>query len=77
MEQKIFEIGLSTEGTSLYLMLVALSDQGTPLLKENMAPMWNTDQAKLDDALAELRERGVLGKASEAYHIRPPSEWDR
>lgn len=59
MDQRIFEQGLSVEATSLYLLMTALSDQGTPLHREHLLTMWNSEKSALDRALIELAGRGI------------------
>jgi hypothetical protein len=78
MDQKIFEMGLSVEGTSLYLLMVPLSDSGVPLDRENMARFWNASPEEMDRALVELRGRGVIDRGSQGeWFILPPSDWRR
>ena len=46
MNQAIFRMGLSTEATSLYILLEHLSDGGVALSEENVAPMWNGNRRR-------------------------------
>jgi hypothetical protein len=76
MDQRIFEQGLSTEGTSLYLMMTALSDQGASLERERMLSMWNAQEAALDSALEELAARGISEKqANGHWRLQPFERW--
>lgn len=76
MDQAIFQMGLSVEGTSLYLMMVHLSDSGSPLVRENFLAMWNAKEHHLDQALRELLQRQVTGQEhSGRYFLRPTAEW--
>lgn len=76
MNQAIFELGLSTEATSLYLLLVHLSDSGAPLNLENASNIWNAGSEDLENAASELLSRRVLGKDSGGnWHLTMPAYW--
>ncbi|MBI4800498.1 MAG: hypothetical protein HY794_17555 [Desulfarculus sp.] len=76
MEQRIFEMGLSVPATSLYLLLVALSDGGTTLNRANALNFWNLAPKDLDQAFAELVVRRVVGADPDAsWFLRPAAEW--
>jgi hypothetical protein len=78
MDQRIFDLKLSVEGTSLYLLLVALSDAGTPLVRDNVQRFWNSPMEQLDLAFTELVARRVVGADGEgSWFVRPSSEWQR
>ncbi len=76
MDRRIFEQGLSTEGTSLYLMMTALSDQGAALERERMLSMWNAPEEALDAALKELAGRDIVQKqANGNWWLMPFEDW--
>ncbi|MGD8564309.1 MAG: hypothetical protein PVG03_17335 [Desulfarculaceae bacterium] len=76
MHQQIFDLNLSVEATSLYLLMVSLSDSGTPLEREIMLKIWNSTPEKLDQALKELAERQVAETGSQdRWHLLPSSMW--
>lgn len=76
MDQKIFTMGLSVEATSLYLLMVSLSDAGTPLTLDTCKQFWNSSPGDLENALAELDKRGIIGKTIDGnWHIQPSSQW--
>jgi hypothetical protein len=78
MEQRIFDMKLSVEATSLYLLLVALSDAGTPLNRDNAMRFWNSPPEQLDLAVTELVAHRVLGADGDgSWFVRPSSEWQR
>lgn len=78
MNQAIFEMGLSVEATSLYLVLVHLSDTGATMNRETAERIWNAGDAALDQAVAELLERGVIGQNPEGvWHITPTAGWKK
>lgn len=77
MDQKIFTMGLSVEATSLYLLMVSLSDAGTPLTLDSCNQFWNSSPEDLENAWAELDQRGIIGKTiGENWHIQPSSNWN-
>lgn len=77
MDQKIFTMGLSVEATSLYLLMVSLSDAGTPLTLDSCSQFWNSSPEDLENAWAELDERGIISKASlDNWFIQPSSQWN-
>ncbi len=77
MDQKIFTMGLSVEATSLYLLMVSLSDAGTPLTLESCNQFWNSSPDDLETAMAELEQRGIISKASlDNWYIQPSSKWN-
>ncbi len=76
MEQRIFDLKLSVEGTSLYLLLVGLSDSGASLNRETALKVWNAPVEQLDQAFTELVARSIAGSdAGGAWFLRPASEW--
>ncbi|MEW5912614.1 MAG: hypothetical protein AB1814_08665 [Thermodesulfobacteriota bacterium] len=76
MDQRIFEQKLSVEGTSLYLMMSALSDQGASLRRETMLSIWNASPDKLDTALEELAGRGIAApQPGGPWALLPFDQW--
>ena len=76
MDQRIFELNLSVEATSLYLLAVSLSDGGALLDRENISRFWNGTEAQFELAWAELLRRRVTEQTSEGVlSIRPFGEW--
>ncbi|MBI5522537.1 MAG: hypothetical protein HY910_07915 [Desulfarculus sp.] len=76
MEQRIFEMGLSVPATSLYLLLVALSDGGATLNRANALNFWNLAPKDLDLAFTELVLRRIAGADPDTtWFIRPTAEW--
>ncbi|MFH1035845.1 MAG: hypothetical protein V1806_15165 [Pseudomonadota bacterium] len=76
MEQRIFEMGLSVPATSLYLLLVSLSDGGAPLTRDNARSIWNGTPGEMDQAFAELVVRRIAGADPDAtWFLRPAAEW--
>ncbi len=76
MDRKIFEMSLSVEATSLYLLLVPLAEGGVPLNRDSAMQFWNSSQDKLDDAAEELLARCVIQTViSGDWLLLPPTSW--
>lgn len=76
MDQRIFELGLSVEATSLYLLLCPLAEGGAALTRQNVMSYWNASPAKLEAAAAELSVHGVIEQNDDgAWEIRPSQYW--
>ena len=75
MQQKIFQLKLSTHATSLYLLLAALAGQDLRLDRSLALNFWNASAEELDKAFRELSQRGVLAAEGGAWLIQPPDDW--
>lgn len=76
MDQRIFELNLSVEATSLYLLAVSLADGGAPLDQENISRFWNGSPSQLEQAWAELLQRQVTEQDPEGkLRLRAFWEW--
>lgn len=76
MDRKIFEMSLSVEATSLYLLLVPLAEGGVPLNRDSAMRFWNSQEDKLDDAIDELLARCVIqNTVAGDWLLLPPSSW--
>jgi hypothetical protein len=62
MNQKIFDIGLSVETVSVYLICCSLSDNDTAISTKNLSSMWNGAEALLLEGLKDLEEQNILRK---------------
>ncbi|WP_457571730.1 hypothetical protein [Desulfovulcanus sp.] len=75
MDNKIFELGLSVEATSLYLLLDALIAADTPLNLENVHSRWNATEEMLSKSIAELQMNGVIQVNGQDFVLNPVSNW--
>lgn len=75
MENKIFELGLSVEAVSLYLILFDLDFSMVPLEMENIRSRWNADEALLNSALDELEMNTVISRKNSILEINPVTAW--
>jgi hypothetical protein len=62
MNQKIFDMGLSVETVSVYLICCNLSDNDTAISTKNLSSMWNGGEALLRKGLEDLEEQNILRK---------------
>lgn len=60
MNQTIFQIGLSTEAISTYLLCCSLADDGTAISTKNLLSVWNSSKEALTESLQALEERRIL-----------------
>ena len=75
MENKIFNLGLSVEAISLYLILFDLDFSKVPLEMENIEPRWNAPLDLLKEAMDELEMNTVVSTRGESLEINPVSAW--
>jgi len=62
MNQKIFNLDLSVETVSVYLICCNLSDNNTLISTKNLSSMWNGTEALLIQGLKDLEEMNILRK---------------
>lgn len=62
MNQKIFNLDLSVETVSIYLICCNLSDNNTVISTKNLSSMWNGTEALLIQGLKDLEEMNILRK---------------
>lgn len=81
MNQKIFNMGLSTETISLYLLCCGLADAGATLSIKNLLEIWNASPEAMNDSFLELENRGIVlkiisdGKANHIYKLTDEIDW--
>ena len=75
MYRKIFELGLSVEATSLYLLLDALITAKAPLNMENVLARWNATEEMLKSSITELQMNGVIQVNGNNFTVNPVSMW--
>ena len=73
MDRSIFDLNLSTEATSLYILICSFLDQGQAPTLESLRPYWNNDDQSLVNAGRELIQRHVV-KGKEALSSDTPIE---
>ena len=60
MDRAIFDVPISVEATSLYILLCALMDGGQAPTLENALPKWTGTEESLLTATRELVERCII-----------------
>jgi len=80
MDRAIFELNVSVEATSLYILICALLDQGESPSLGRARVNWSGSDEELLNAAEELVRRGVIqaGQAlgdEELLRINPSNKW--
>ncbi len=60
MNQKIFNMVLSVETVSVYLICCSLADIDTTVSTNKLSEMWNSTRASLLEGLKDLETRNIL-----------------
>ena len=60
MHQKIFELSLSVEAISVYILCCSLKDSDTSISTKKLLAIWNGSEEKLVRALYNLEARNIL-----------------
>jgi len=80
MDRAIFDLKVSIEATSAYILICSLMDEGHPPALVTIQALWNGDETSLQTALDELMARQVLQPCRELtpdtpVTINPPDKW--
>jgi len=81
MNQEIFNLDLSVETVSVYLICCNLSDHNTAISTKNLSSMWNGTEALLIEGLKNLEERNILrkiisdGEEKNIYQLSDVKDW--
>ena len=81
MNQKIFDMGLSTEAVSLYLLCCHLQDTRTTISKKNISGLWNGTKEALSQGIENLEKRQILSCTLSAdggnavYQLNGTRQW--
>ena len=76
MDRAIFDLNLSVEATSAYILLDSLTNSGRqPAPREALFASWNDDPQALADALAELERHWIISQETEGIGLCPAEEW--
>jgi hypothetical protein len=81
MNQEIFNLDLSVETVSVYLICCNLSDNNTIISTKNLSSMWNGTEALLIEGLKNLEERNILrriisdGEEKNIYQLSDVKDW--
>lgn len=82
MDQKIFQMGLSVEAVSLYLLCCGLEDLGSIVSTKKISKIWNDSPERLQESIAALEGKNILqrvlsaeGSESSVFAVLPPNQW--
>ncbi len=79
MEREIFNLELSVEATSAYIMLCSLQEKGKILTDDAITPYWQGSPEQFETAIDELKKRGVIEEESysgkQRYIIKKQCDW--
>jgi hypothetical protein len=81
MNQNIFNIGLSVETISVYLLCCGLEDAGKPITTKNLSEIWNGTEDALQEGLGILEEKNIISKFisdrqdQNAYKLTDARRW--
>lgn len=81
MNQAIFNIGLSVETISVYLLVCGLTDAGRSVTSKNIEEVWNGTKAALGQGLQELEDKHIIsrilsdGEENTAYRVMDTQRW--
>jgi hypothetical protein len=80
MDRNIFNLKVSLEATSAYILICSLLDQGHAPTLQQIRSLWNGSEDTLRHALLELMERQVLSPAKDLpedypLNVFPGDKW--
>jgi hypothetical protein len=79
--QKIFNLELSVETVSLYLLCCGLTDEGRRVTLQEIRSLWNASEEALQSSLEDLEKRNILrkilseGDETRIYGVMGPEKW--
>ncbi len=81
MEREIFNLQLSVEATSAYILMCSLQEKGKILTDDTIEPYWQGTTEQFDSALKELKKHGVIEEESHLdkirYVVKKRCDWKR
>jgi predicted transcriptional regulator len=81
MNQKIFNLGLSVDTVSVYLICCSIADTDTTISTNKLSEMWNSTRASLLEGLKDLETRNILrriisdGAGNIVYKLSDVKNW--
>lgn len=81
MNQNIFDLGLSVETVSAYLLCCSMADAGTVISTKNLSEMWNSSRESLFEGLQDLETRDILRRiisdraGNNVYKLSDVKDW--
>ena len=81
MNRKIFELGLSTETVSAYLLCCGVTDASEKITTNNLIEKWNSTEEALNKSLNELEGKNIIKKiisdreGNDVYQVNNDEKW--
>jgi hypothetical protein len=80
MDREIFHLEISTEATSLYILICSLLDEGVTPTLNRIRSRWNGSEAELSRAIDDLIHNRVLEGPTSAineafFKLNPKDLW--
>ncbi len=76
MDREIFQMSLSVEAVSAYILIDELTASGVrPIGASEVAAVWNSTEEALGQALDELTRRQVLARNGGEITLLPQKRW--
>jgi hypothetical protein len=81
MSQMIFNMGLSVETISVYLLCCSFYDSGTTISTKKLSDVWNSTKDVLCQGLEELEKRNIIRqvisdqKETAVYRLIDAKDW--
>ena len=79
MENKIFELGLSVEAISLYILLDHFGEFEKDISLDAVRTKWSSSESVLTRCLDELDLQGVISRQNDGniVHLTPSPMWKK
>jgi hypothetical protein len=82
MDQKIFDMDISVETISLYLLFCGLTDESNKITTNTVLDIWNGSQETLKSSIDELEKRNIIRKiisddaGNNVYRVVSSEKWN-
>lgn len=82
MDRAVFDLKVSVQAVSLYILICALLDDGREPTLDAVRAQWSASESAFQDAVAELAARGVIrldpeGGLPSRFSVQPSAQWIR
>lgn len=75
MDNTIFDLKMSTQATSLYILIDTLVREGVPVTMDACDTRWTTSCEEMERALEELTARGVVRVDQGHIYVKDQDQW--
>jgi hypothetical protein len=70
MDRKIFQMNLSVEATSAYILICNLAESGAPVTIESAGAFWHNTVETLAEAIGELKRHRIIYEIVDSRQMR-------